>query len=171
MVKELTEEQFNDLTRYISKLQGEVKRCEGSGAYLAGCFLAGALLESLLLAMVNCYPEEVERARQSLNIKSKRQLSEDITQWSLSDLLRISFEAGWIPFKGTDEPDEGELGDWLLNFVKELRNWIHPGKKIRQYTRMRITQKRFKAVMHFVDEAKELLLRKVELDILSGIRS
>ncbi|GEM_PF-3676016 len=70
-----------------------------------------------------------------------------------------------IPYKNATEPKNGELGDWLLNFLKEFRNWIHPGKKIKDYTRMRVTKKRFEVDRELVDETINLLLNKVENDL------
>lgn len=156
----LTEEQFNDLQKYLGVLWREIERCEEARAYLAGCIIAAAFLEALLLSVTDLFPEETEKAIKSL-CKKKMLHKKEIVKYGLKELLLISFEAGWIPYKGTEEPEKGELGDWLLNYVRELRNWIHPGKKIREYTKMRITEKRFLAVVEIIEATRDLLLKKV----------
>lgn len=169
-LQQMSEEQFNDLNRYISKLWQEIHRCEQSKAYLAGSIMAGALLEALLLAMVDMYPEEAEQACQNLKQKGKMKgVHTAPSRWSLTDLLYISFEAGWIPFKDTANPSDGELGDWLLNFVREIRNWVHPGKKIREYTKMRVTKERFKVVVDLVEKTKDVILCRVSQDLVQTV--
>jgi len=131
--------------------------------------MVGALLEAVLLSMIDMYPKEAETAIQKLSKSSRTKIYTKIYQdprrLTLNDLLYISFGAGWIPYKNATEPKNGELGDWLLNFVKEFRNWVHPGKKIKDYTKMRVTKKRFEAARELVDETINLLLNKVENDL------
>ena len=76
-----------------------------------------------------------------------------------------------IPFSGVEKPSRSVLlGDWLLNYVKELRNWIHPGKKIREYTGMRITKKRAEVVLKLVEETREILLQKITGSIMEELK-
>lgn len=155
------ESQFNNLLKYISHLYKELDKCESAEVYLAGCFTLGAVLEGILLAMVKCYPEEVEQAVKALNAKTEK-VSGPPENWSLTILLKVSFAAGWIPFKGTNDPDQGELGDWLLNYVKEPRNMIHPGRKIRYYEDVKLSKKHFKRAREYVGLAIDTLLSKIE---------
>lgn len=156
-----TEARFNYLLKYLDQLHEELDKCESAGAYYAGCFTLGTILEGMLLAMVKCYPDEVEQALKALSAKGERIVGPP-EDWSLAALLKVSFEAGWIPFKGTDDPEQGELGDWLLNYVKELRNLIHPGKKIRDYEGLRLSKKHFKRVREYVESVRDVLLSKIE---------
>jgi len=162
----ISEDQFKHLRTYISKLSREVEKCGTSKAYLAGVIMAGALLEAVLLSFATIYEDEVEKARKRLNKKCKRKLGSDPLHWGLQDLLYISFEAGWIPFNNATDPKDREIGDWALNYVKELRNWVHPGKKIKKYTRMRMTEKRFRTALDIVYKVRDLLLEKLEKDVL-----
>jgi hypothetical protein len=167
MVKELTESQFNELLDYLNLLYKELDACETAGAYYAGCFVLGGILEGMLLSTIHCFTEEVDQALSSLSKKDSR-ISESPLHWTLADMLWISFEAGWFPFKGTDDPEQGELGDWLLNFVKELRNLIHPGKKLRDYSKVKISKKHFKAAREFIELASEKLLEKIETNLIQA---
>ncbi|MEO0136727.1 MAG: hypothetical protein ABIL40_02240 [candidate division WOR-3 bacterium] len=168
-MKILTESEFRDLEKYISKLRKEIELCAQCGAYLAGCFMAGALLEALLLAMSTVYPEETERARLLLNEKN-RKITNNPKKWTLNDLLHIAFEAGWLPFEGTMNPNKGRLGDWLLNFVKEMRNWIHPGIKIRKYKEIKVTKKHFIISKDLVYAVSDVLLNKITTDLLKKLK-
>jgi hypothetical protein len=59
----LTDDQEADLYRLLSFYKREADRCSKGGAFLAGCVMAGAELETALLLMVNIYPDEVNRHR------------------------------------------------------------------------------------------------------------
>ncbi len=52
---DLEEQDFNELLRLSRTYYREAVRCEGSRAHLAGCTMAGASLEGLLLTMVHIY--------------------------------------------------------------------------------------------------------------------
>ncbi|MBX6422635.1 hypothetical protein [Thermosulfurimonas sp. F29] len=157
-IKFLNESKFEELQKLIEKLLEEANKCASVQAYLAGCIVLGSALEAMLLAMVDVFPEEVQKALKNLpNIKYT-----DPRYWSLSDLLQIAFKIGWIPFKDIDDPDQGDLGDWLLNYVKELRNLVHPGKKIRDYKDICLTREHFKTARDLIDITIKYLLSKVE---------
>lgn len=155
-----TEAQFNFLLSYLDQLRKELDKCESAGAYYAGCFILGTMLEGMLLSMVECYPEEVEQAIRAL--RKEENITRSPEDWSLTILLKVSFAAGWIPFKGTDDPDQGELGDWLLNYVKEIRNMIHPGQKIRHYADVRLSKRHFKRAREYVELTADILFSKIE---------
>jgi hypothetical protein len=55
---ELTEEQEADLRRLLGVYKRETERCRKAKAYLAGCVISGAELETALLMMVNAFPDE-----------------------------------------------------------------------------------------------------------------
>ncbi|WP_353684523.1 hypothetical protein V4D30_01660 [Thermodesulfovibrio sp. 3907-1M] len=166
----LREEQFNDLIKYLNILRQEIERCEKAGSYLAGIFMAAAVLEAIILSMADLFPEKTEKAVKSL-LEKKKIRDKEITKYGLGELLLISFEAGWISYRETKESEEGELGDWLLNYVKELRNLIHPGKKICEYAKMRITKNHFLAVKDFVENTRDLFLERVEKFIYNELKT
>jgi hypothetical protein len=52
------EKEFHRLSQFYWQ---EALRCEHAKAYLAGCVMLGSALETLLILMINCYPEEAEQ--------------------------------------------------------------------------------------------------------------
>jgi len=162
----LEETQFKDLIRLFNKFHKEAEKCFECKAYLATCVIAAAELEAMLLVVADLFESETKEAIKKLKLKQK-----DITKFGLYNLLQIAFKAGWIPFSGVEKPSKSVLlGDWLLNYVKELRNWIHPGKKIREYTGMRITKKRAEVVLKLVEETREILLQKITRSIMEELK-
>lgn len=155
----LGEDDFNMLQKLIGDLLMEADKCASVQAYLAACVLLGSALEAMLLAMVSLFPEEVGKVISGAEFKN---LGRNPKSWNLHDLLIVSFKTGWIPFKDTKDPDQGELGDWLLNYVKELRNLIHPGKKIRDYKGIYLTKEHFESARIFIDLTIKHLLSKIE---------
>lgn len=76
MNSEITDEQRQDLYRLYRYYWKESLRCEESRAYLAG----SVMLETSLMLMVNCYPDEAEKANTLPIYKNKHLL-----KWSLKD--------------------------------------------------------------------------------------
>jgi hypothetical protein len=66
---DLGEDDFNEVLRLSRMYRREASRCETSKSYLAGCAVAAAALEALLLAMIHIYGDEVESA--GLVVKAK----------------------------------------------------------------------------------------------------
>ena len=91
--------------------------------------MIGAAIEAILLAIAyTLSDEELKNMVPKIKEKFKKELSYDLKKWALDDLIKIAITCEWIPYNGAEDPEEGELGDWLLNYVKEMRNFIHPGK-------------------------------------------
>lgn len=54
---------FNEVLRVFRVYQREAERCRDNRAFLAGCAMIGAALESMLLAFAACYFDEAEAAQ------------------------------------------------------------------------------------------------------------
>lgn len=160
----VSESHFAAVEQHVKRVWKEIDICLNSQAYLAGLALCGAFLEGLLLAFVLDYPdrEELEKAVQRVETAFEKSLPSSPLRWTLEDLLEVAFEAGWIPYQG----DGSALGDWLKHYVKDLRNWIHPGFKAREYPRSRVTKKRLEEVRELVEMATGLLLERIEAELL-----
>ena len=61
----LSDEEEKELYRLQRFYWHEALRCEESKAYLAGFVMLGSALETLLILMVNCYPDEAQQAWQA----------------------------------------------------------------------------------------------------------
>jgi len=121
--------EFKKVLGLIEFFDEEIEKCRRANAYFAGTVMIGAAIEAILLAMTyTLSDEELKNIISKVKEKFKKELSCDRKKWALDDLIKIAITCGWIPYKGAEDPDEGALGDWLLNYVKEIRNFIHPGK-------------------------------------------
>ena len=58
----LTDEEEKELYRLKQFYWKEALRCEEAKAYLTGCVMLGSALETLLILMINCCPDEAEEA-------------------------------------------------------------------------------------------------------------
>ena len=87
----------------------------------------------------------------------------------MNALLRVAFEMEWLEYRGAEEPEEGALGDWLLNVVREVRNWVHPGKKIREYPDIAPTKELLETCRNLVGDAQEELLSELYKSISADL--
>jgi hypothetical protein len=60
----LTDQEEKELWRVSRFYWQEALRCARVKAYLAGCVTLGSALETLLILMINCFSDEVERTGQ-----------------------------------------------------------------------------------------------------------
>jgi len=56
-------DRFDFLLKLANLYKSEADKCGKSRAYLTGCIILGTALEAGLLAMTECYPEEVMTTR------------------------------------------------------------------------------------------------------------
>ena len=96
---------FEGILRFISRCQKEIKRCESSGAYLAGCLLIGASVEYVLAAMMRAFPDDVYR--------QGRKLREN---WSLKSMIELAKKVGWLDQSAFEAAER----------IRTTRNLIHP---------------------------------------------
>jgi len=122
----------------------EAKKCYEAKAYFAGCVMLGSVLEATLLIIVALYPEEVNTLKKFPKRGGK---PTSPINWSLSYLLDVARELNWLPGKlertnNYDSPEKGEIGD-DARIIHEIRNLVHPGKYLRCYPSVDITEKHF----------------------------
>jgi hypothetical protein len=122
----------------------EAQKCYGAKAYFAGCVMLASALETTLLVMVDRYKEEINTLSK---FPMRRGEPTAPINWTLSELLDIAAELNWLPrkLKRTDDyntPEEGEIGD-DARIIQEIRNLVHPGKYLRAYPLLDITEQHF----------------------------
>jgi hypothetical protein len=88
--------------RLCSLYRREADRAIAAKAYLAGCVMIGAALESDLLAMCYCYPDEIS---EELIPKRKNGEPKDFLDWTFFQLLRVARECGWLPARLSPHED------------------------------------------------------------------
>lgn len=59
----LTDTQEKEFYRLSRLYWQQALRCEEAKAYLAGCVMLGSALETMLILMINCYPNEAEHGK------------------------------------------------------------------------------------------------------------
>ncbi len=159
---DLDDKEFSELLRLSRLYHREAIRCEDSKAYLAGCAMAGASLEALLLAMVHMYGDEVEAA--GFVAKTGKNQAKELRRWTLSELLQTAAGMHWLPAAiQTQEKWSGrraKIGDYAKELMK-TRNLIHPGRYLRDHSPSRVTQKYLTGSIEVLDAAHEQLQAKV----------
>ncbi len=91
----------------------EINKCINSGAYLMAIVGMGSLIEGILLALVEKYPREANKAYSE---KGKAKSFED---WKLPEYLDVAHKLGWIKRSRRD----------FAKSLVEYRNLIHPKKQ------------------------------------------
>ena len=116
-------------------------RCEKAKAYLAGCVMLGSSLETLLILMVNCHPEEAAATGQ---LPKKKGKEKHLLDWNLAELLKVAKAADWLPSRLTlaDRWDhkKAQVGDYA-EVVRMVRNLAHPARYRQDHFRGKVTQK------------------------------
>ena len=92
----------------------EIQKCLNGEAYLAAIVMMGSLLEGLLLAVVCSHPKEANLAKSAP--RDKQGNIKKFHEWTLTDLITVSYECGWI---------ERDARDFSLE-LREYRNMVHP---------------------------------------------
>jgi len=119
----------------------EAVRCEEAKAYLAGCVMLGSALETLLVLMVNVFPEE---AAATGRLPKKDGKAKPLLNWDLSALLKVANAAGWLPSNLALDDEwcnrKALVGDYA-EVVRMVRNLVHPARYRKDHFRGRVTQK------------------------------
>jgi len=136
----LSDDDVKEFWRLSGIYWREAKRCEGAGAYLAGCVMIGSALETLLCLMVDAHDEEAERTGK---LPVRRGKPKPLLNWDLGELLRVAKAAGWLPSALDHEHDKWDgrkahIGDHA-EVLRELRNLVHPGRYRKAHFRRRVT--------------------------------
>lgn len=149
----------------------EAKKCYDAKAYFAGCVMLGSVLEATLLTIVALYPEEINTLKK---FPKRRGKATAPINWSLSDLLDMARELNWLPGKlertnKYDRPEQGEIGD-DARIIHEIRNLVHPGKYLRCYPCLDITEKHFYVSFGILNAINCRLQKKlIKKDVYFGV--
>ena len=170
-LEQLTDVQEAELHRLLRFYQKETERCRDAKAYLAGCVMAGAELETALLIMVNAFPEEAAATnklpRQKKNIKP-------LVDWNLGELLRVAKAANWLPSAleyGKDNWDsrKAKIGDYA-EVIRDLRNLAHPARYMEDHYRKRVTRKYLDSVRDTINGVSSWLLARIQTRLIARMK-
>jgi hypothetical protein len=156
---------YAELVDLINVLDRESERCAKARAYYAACVLQGAVLEALLIAMCDCYIDDVRawRLKTSPRVRPRGPL----LKWDLDTLIRVALALEWLPVRRGPRARR-QVGDWLA-VVKELRNLIHPGRHMRDYPTLRLRKAHYSDAYAIVRAATSHLDAKVNADLSAEI--
>ena len=152
----LTEEEEKELYRLYRLYYREARKCENAGAYLAGCIILGSALETILVLMVNIYPEEAAQTRQ---IPQRRKKPKALRDWTFAELIHVVKAVGWLP-AGLDVREDdwdtrrARIGDYA-EIVRMVRNLVHPARFMADHPRGRVTRNRLEWQFEIVDLCRE----------------
>jgi len=131
----------------------EARKCGDAGAPLAGCVLLGSALEAALLAMVQCFPADVRRVTKH---RGSKELSRPVSEWSLSQLLLLARDLGWLPSAVTPDdrldPGKAQIGDYA-EVVRAIRNLLHPSVYLRECPDKDINERHLRFSFEVLDAA------------------
>jgi len=163
---------FTFLLDLSERYDEEASNCKKNGQILAGCVMYAARMEATILAMALVHENEVI-ASETYRRKSER----DLRQWGLKSLLDLSRELNWIPSslavgviarKSDIEPDEalkrGDIG-YFADVVREVRDMVHPGRYLRLWSGVPLTNEFVESVEETVGVVNEVLENKLHESI------
>src|SRR5699024_1945774 len=153
--------EIEKLSAIIDKYKREAQISIESKAYYASAILSGAAIEALLLREVLKKPEQVSEVIDSLPQKNKPK--SDPKKWRLYDLINIAERADWLP--KIQIKDDIFLLDALAHVVRALRNFLHPGRVLREKATIGIEKSEAElanSVLVVLNYAIEHINKKVE---------
>lgn len=103
-----------DLEAIVQSRWIEAQRCQHAKAYLAAVIMMGSILEALLLARCSKCVGDAYQARCAPKDRNGKSIA--IPNWTLSNLIDVSVERGWL------KQDRGSFSHAL----RQSRNIVHP---------------------------------------------
>jgi hypothetical protein len=160
---------FNEILRLARMYRRQADCCERAKAYVAGCAVAGAALEALLLAVIHMYGAEIDAAGRTPRDKKGRVKS--IRKLRLSEMLDIADRMGWLPDISLTSTKRAKpnIGHYAQS-VRQLRNLVHPVCYVQDHSLSRITKRYLKYAIQVLDLANDYLVALVNKSLKKAIR-
>lgn len=164
----LTEKQYHELLRLSGLYRKQSDRCADSKAYLAACVMIGSALESDLIAFCHCYSNEIPTDI----IPQRKGKPKHLLNWTFFELLRVAKRCAWLPAGLQLEEDwnqrRAKIGDWA-EVVRQIRNLVHPGCYVSDYSRQRVTKTRMELCSDVLNTAQHHLLQKLHKSLEAAV--
>lgn len=93
----------------------EAQKCLSVGAYLAATIVMGSMLEGLLLAVLQKFPQEANKCK-AAPVDPRTGRVKYFAEWSLSDMINVAHKAGWLDLDVKK----------FSHALREFRNLVHP---------------------------------------------
>lgn len=101
----------------------QAQKCLNAEACLAAMIIMGSMLEGMLLAVLQKFPREGNTCKAAPHDQNTGKVKY-FADWSLSDMINVAHEAGWI---GLDVKK-------FSHALREFRNLIHPYQQMIENT-------------------------------------
>lgn len=110
-------------------------------------------MEAALLAMAQCFPGDVRRV---IEQRRSKELSRPASEWSLSQLLLLARDLGWLPTAESPgdrlDPGKAQIGDYA-EAIRAIRNLLHPSIYLRECPDKAIDEKHLRFSFQVLDAA------------------
>lgn len=167
---ELTDEQFNELMRICKLYRKQAKKCLEAKSYLASCVMEGAALEGALMAMCDCFFDEIP-AEKITRLKDGH--PKPILKWTLYQLVEVARECSWLPARLglNDEWDyrKAHIGDWAV-VVRQTRNLVHAGCYLTDFAGSKVGKRFAETCYEVLDVAVDHLEAKIYASIRAELK-
>lgn len=165
------DERFERLQEITNFFEDEAERCKEAKAFFAGTIMLGAELEGLLLIMMECYTDEIKGCILPPGVMKNLANWKTRSRLTLDHLLEIAKQMKWLPF-GLSPSDEfhqkgAKIGDYA-KIVQGVRNFVHPGRWIREQPEMEIEEENYEAYFEILQVVKDWLRAKLEESIMKA---
>jgi len=107
------------LGEILSDRWDQAQRCLKVEAHLAATIVMGSMLEGMLLAVLQKFPQEANKCKAAPHDPRTGKVKY-FADWSLSDMINVAHEAGWLDL------DVKKFSHGL----REFRNLIHPYQQL-----------------------------------------
>ena len=120
-------------------------------------------LEAALQAMCFLYPAEVKRTATFKGKRFKRPRYRAL-ELTLYELINIADELAWFPAKKVTWGKRTTLAGFAHE-IRNLRNYVHPGKWVRERVPTKFSKKHFDVIVEVFDVATDWLVHRVHQDL------
>jgi hypothetical protein len=166
----LTDQEERELHRLSRVYWQEALRCEEAKAYLAGCVMLGSALETMLILMINCYPEEADKTGK---VPMKNGKPKPLLDWRFIELLRVARAAQWLPsalnLEDRWSTRKAQIGDYA-EVVRQIRNLAHPARYVEDHHRKRVTPKYLQRQFDVVLLCRDWLFERNNKSLLEHVK-
>jgi hypothetical protein len=97
----------------------EAQKCLKAEAYLAATIVMGSILEGMLLAILQKFPQDANKCKVAPHDPRTGKVKY-FAEWSLSDMINVAHELGWLDLDIKK----------FSHVLREFRNLIHPYQQI-----------------------------------------
>jgi hypothetical protein len=101
----------------------EAQKCLNVESYLAATIIMGSMLEGMLLAVLQKFPQEANTCKAAPRDPRTGKVKY-FAEWSLSDMINVAHETGWIDLDVKK----------FSHALREFRNLIHPYQQMAEKT-------------------------------------